>query len=550
MLPPIARVGAPFMNASSGNASASVRSLTADDEVQRGIAAHALAQRGLLRNVPESGAGAQPVSAQRSRGGIGAGLGDAGFGLRHPCTFEVYTWELMGVPRGDLDLLVYGVRAVNNGRSATWGSYLGAPGGAPGLLTTFVDAAGALALGEFDGGAFSWSPKAGPRTGYGGASFEAYNPNVCVDPGSGFVHLAWLERTTVGMPLEVVVVLESEVSAAGAVPGLMAWRTQVAGVALVLPVAFDSEPEAGLKYLTFDRGAGVSHFGCTFYDYGLPEAVTDNLAVFLDGPTWSKERSAAADRSSDPSVATSPDGSTVMTAWEERVLDADLRPTTSLWVKVVKSGVTYGPWQMTYGGVVLQGGDVSLWLSATWMYVAFQGKEGGIFVYRAAHDLAAVGLAPVWEPLGELMSPGVPPATPQAGYIDVGWLANLVGTSVLGVDHLAVVWELSSRELIYNPAKVVALAFLRSDGAGFAVEGSVVTMELSGEVYGTDFRFQMSPAVAMGDPSTLWLLGYLPVDVMWMEVTSSGRLPGDLYDFSVVLTHRRYAWGGTCITSF
>ena len=77
--------------------------------------------------------------------------------------------------------------------------------------------------------------------------------------------------------------------------------------------------------------------------------------------------------------------------------------------------------------------------------------------------------------------------------------------------------------------------------------GSVVTMELAGEVYGTS-RYQMSPAVAMGDPSTLWLLGYLPVDVMWMEVRANGDAPP--FAFTVVLTHRRYQWGGACVTSF
>jgi len=271
-------------------------------------------------------------------------------------------------------------------------------------------------------------------------------------------------------------------------------------------------------------------------------------------PMGSAERSVGAERSSDPSVGTSPDGSTVVTAWEELTVDETVPGgagrTVSLWVKLVKAGVTYGRWAMTYAGDVLQGGDVSVWVSSEWMYVAFQGKDGGIFVYRASHALAAVGAAPTWEPLGTALSPKFP----QAGYLDVGWLPNLVGVGVLGVDYLAVVWERTTDELKFNPGKVAALAFVRSDGAGFVVEGAVITMELSGEAYGTDRRFQMSPAVAIGDPSTLWLLGYLPVDVMWMEVTSGGRLPvpgpKDYYDFTVVLTHRRYAWGGACITSY
>ena len=321
MLPPIAQVGAPFLNASSGRAPASVRSVTGEDEVQRGIAAQALAQRGLLRNVAESEADAQSVPAQRSLGGIGAGLGDARLGYRHPCTFEVYTWEFVA---GSPDGVVYSNRAVNNGHSAVWGSWPYAPPGTFGLLTTFVDASCALALAVFNTAGWPWSLGAGPPTALGGVGFEASSPTMSVDPASGFMHMAWLERPRGAFlyGYDLVIVLESEPMGSGIVSHLPRWLSRTAGIALLRSVAWMSGEEASLKYLAFDRGDGVSHYGCTFYDDGLPEDVADNLAVILDGPTWSSERSAAADRSSDPSVATSPDGLTVMTAWEERTLDA------------------------------------------------------------------------------------------------------------------------------------------------------------------------------------------------------------------------------------
>jgi hypothetical protein len=299
-----------------------------------------------------------------------------------------------------------------------------------------------------------------------------------------------------------------------------------------------ADEAAGLKFLSYAREDERSQFACTFFDRAFMSVEGDrDLAVFLDASGWSTEKGITADRTSDPSVAATADG-TVLTAWEERTFPG-ARPQTALLVKVRRALWVYGPSEMTHAGSVLEGGDVSVWLSATWMYVAFQGKTGGIYVYRSVLP-AAVGSPFVWEPLGVLTDPaGV------AGYIDIGYLPNLVGTTVDGVDYLAVVWERTDPPLTDNSGKLAALAFLRSDAAGFVIEGTPTTMNL-GKAYG-EFRFQLSPAASIGDADAWAELGYLPVDVMWMEVVAEKA--GALLSHTVTLMHRRYQWGGPCVSS-
>lgn len=522
MLPPLARVGARRVSLGQQRSASSLSRVTSADQTLHGIAYQAVAYRGWQR--------VDGVGAPRSRGGGSAGGGKGG---PDACTREVYTWPSFDASSPDV---VYSYRAVNNGHAAVWGLHFSGGWLVRGLLTAFVDGAGELALGAFDSASKVWSVYPGPGAPKVIGGWEAYTPTLSVDAVRGTTHLAWLEHAGGPVPLDVVIVFESTVFGEGTWLG-----TGLVGIALVLASVWDPKTlvpvPAGLKYLSYAKGDLDAYFACTYFDETDIVAPNDrDLAVFLDGSDWRTEKGAVSDRSSDPSVAVCLPGGVapyaVLSAWEERD-NTGAFPITSPWVKLVRSGVSYGPSQMTQGGRALVGGDPSVWGSSTWLYVAFQGSSGGIYVFRSPYPVG-VGTSFVWEPLGVF-----------GGYIDDGFLPNLVGTTVDGVDYLAVVWELTELEFTNNAGKLAALAFLRSDAAGFVIEGTPTTMNL-GKVYGA-LRFQLSPAASIGDAYAWAELGYLPVDVMWVEVVAE-EVSDPVERYTVTLMHRRYEWGGPCIT--
>jgi hypothetical protein len=166
------------------------------------------------------------------------------------------------------------------------------------------------------------------------------------------------------------------------------------------------------------------------------------------------------------------------------------------------------------------------------VYVAYQGASTGVYLARTPL-VSEYGSDTVWEAVV------TPTGLPEVG---PGWFANLAVAEHGSEDLLAMVWEHTTESVGEAGYKLVGVAFVHSvPGSDFWVSG---TFTIGSPDDGDDY-FQKAPGVAIGDEAVSGLLGYVPVDIIWL----SAEAPRKVYPLHVraVLLHRTYFFDGPCV---
>jgi hypothetical protein len=268
---------------------------------------------------------------------------------------------------------------------------------------------------------------------------------------------------------------------------------------------------------------------------------------------------------SDP--ATSPNGTTRVLVWEQR---GDEPPKAGgaararLMFRIDPGGVTAaGQFHVLLAGEAVEGGDVCVRVLDQWVFLAFHGRAGNVYLLRLDHTLAYTE-APDWTPMGVpganveghvnydpriivYTTDGAEGAPFYEGaYVGAGWLANLDARTIHGHDVVVMTWEHSEEsDLAKNNTKYVAVAAFAQPHMG---------MIPSPITYAGGFRFDvpiedetpafayfhLAPGIAIAPETECERLGQIRLDLTFFDVYREGEEPRALHQGALV--HARLAW--------
>jgi hypothetical protein len=500
-----------------------------------------------------------------SSGNVGASAGLLGLGgfsgltgpLTGPATVASLSCDRVLERYSTTSDDLYRHRAASNGRSVAWKplQVLAAPNLSPLLgrlhAVWMTEGLASVVVGSFDEFTGTWATTASALSCAEPLTPELSCPNLSPDI-DGSMYVAWLET---GLAANAYSVCGTNIDA------LLDFSGSPRDVAWDLgPLPSDRSA----RYLSTAAGPGGAALALTEalnnsgeeargYDVSWGEVSSSMVYFDLYGPD-------PTDRTSDPSVATSPDGSITVYVWEEypdTPYIPGVPPGQHLMFLVINRNaleaetgrpLVQGPFRVrresrlaVNTGVEVQGGDPSVAVTDQAIYVAHQGPGGGAYLLRTPRSALLQGLASgtvLWEPV--LASLG---GLSEDGYIGPGWFPNVSARTMSdGDDLVAVVWEHSEAlTFMDNETKHIELAFVHSEfsgSAGFWISG---TRSLSNaSVDASILRFQLAPGVVIG-PDDIGL-GYVPVDVLWMDVNVDPTAE------VAYLKHRRYSFDGMCVT--
>lgn len=459
-----------------------------------------------------------PAWVEAERPPLGAPVGtnigpeEVSIGLDPRCVREVYRWSYTDAAQ------VYAWRAVNNGRSVTWSNRVDAPE----LYAVWLEGSAYVHHARFSPVSRTWeygSPyKHRPVT----PGAQLRTPNVAFGPG-GAASMSWIERVDVDGSNEWSVcgfVHPGELD--GGAPTTL-WIVAVTGDDTVYLSA--TLVAGGAVFAVTDRFGGMDPYEALAFNTG-PGALSTRLWL-APGDT---------SLSSDPTVASSADGRLSVLVWEERASTAG-KYLCYLIQRHGRTGVTSeGPFAVRVSGAFSEwaamGGDPSVCVLTSGIFVAYQGNEGGIYLIRLARHPSATPYT-----AADRWAPVTPRDGNMNGLLGPGWLANVSGRTLsTGEERLAVVWENNGGdEFTENAAKHVSLEFVHyTPKPGvlvpfFSSGRRELTLGLIGE------QFQLAAAVAV---SHEWDPLGLTAEVMWMQM--DGRS-------SASLMHATYLFDGDCV---
>ena len=464
------------------------------------------------------------------------------------------------------DALIYNARSLNNAHAMAWGEAEGrALLHAVWIAPKDGSAPGWLRYRTFDPVTLSWGP--------GSDSPQICPDNRRIDPTvtlkypvvspnlEGRMRVGWLQVDASSPDGDANVVCQTTTTLEGDFQGAKQfWKSKRSVVA---SKSF-GPGQGSWRYLTGASAGMVTWYGLseTAPDPSKAETLESKYArgfvtrasasgvqarhfpvrlAYYDGVAGEQTEVA-----SDPTVARSADGHWMVMVWEERKANAtgQAREKRLMYVvghEVAGSGWGYhGPYVMrSVGGVEVTGGDPSALVTSRGIYVTYQGITGGIFLVR--------------RPLGRDNDRWDRVRSRQGrGYLGFGWFPNISGHEGQRRDAVAVVYE---RAPAHDPdpkdkedptsfsdkrAHTIELVFVEGSDAALAVTGH---RNLGSAEHDASLdRYQMAAQVVVGPMSAG--PGYLPVDVMWMDVDVTALDPAD-HHFR--LMHRRYRFGGPCV---
>ena len=198
-----------------------------------------------------------------------------------------------------------------------------------------------------------------------------------------------------------------------------------------------------------------------------------------------------------------------------------------------------------------------------WVFLAFHGRAGNVFLLRLDHTLAYTE-APDWTPTGVPganveghvnYDPRIMVYTPDGAegapfyedaYVGPGWLPNLDARTINGHDVVVMAWEHSEDgDLTINDTKYVAVAAFAQPHMG--VIPSPITyaggfgFDVPIEDEAPDFAyFHLAPGIAIAPETECERLGQIRLDLTFFDVYRDGEEPRALHQGALV--HARLAW--------
>jgi hypothetical protein len=449
--------------------------------------------------------------------------------LLGPCTRALHVYT--GGNPADL----YFRRAATNGRSALWA---GPAGHEQQLHTVFSADDNTVHSLVFDHETRLWasaSPSdatSAPPPSDGGK----LTPNLALTPDREVV-VSWIQRTTSSteggyLVLETVIpYMGHAMRLLWAAPGPWPSDFKPTDAALYLSA---SSTGGGRRLVAETLRRPSAENEATAQDVTVGAGATDVLLSYyeLDGDPSTTRRA-----TSDPTVAVTSDGSLGVYVWEENSLSDGAKKiafrTQDLGIANTEKGLR-DPQLINNGEAT--GGDPSVCFTQRSVYVAYQ-SIGGAQVFLLRADLADLALdAPevVWTPVSTALSL---PDDRVGGELGRGWLPQVHARTIDGVDHVAVVWERTTGDFIDPTNRSVELAFATyTPGGTFEVLSRRVWPAPDPKTH----TYRIAAQVAVGP---LGSLGFVPVDVFWMRVTTDGD---GLLKHGLLL-HRTYEFDGPCV---